>query len=50
MDRILPLINKENIYIVTNKDYEEKVRLELNNINSNNVFTEPINKETAIYN
>ena len=50
VDRILPLINKENIYIVTNKEYEEKVKLELNNINSNNVFTEPMNKETAIYN
>ena len=50
VDRILPLINKENIYIVTNKDYEEKVKLELNNINSYNVFTEPMNKETAIYN
>lgn len=50
VDRILPLINKENIYIVTNKDYEEKVKIELNNINPSNVFTEPMNKETAIYN
>ena len=48
VDRITPLINKENIYIVTNKDYEEKVKLELKNINSSNVFTEPINKETAL--
>lgn len=47
VDRILPLINKENIYIVTNKDYEEKVKIELNNINPSNVFTEPMNKETA---
>ena len=47
VDRVAPLINKENIYIVTNKDYEDKVKVELDNINSNNIFTEPMNKETA---
>lgn len=47
VDRVSPLINKENIYIVTNKDYEDKVKGELDNINSNNIFTEPMNKETA---
>lgn len=47
VDRVSPLINKENIYIVTNKDYEDKVKVELDNINSNNIFTEPMNKETA---
>jgi len=33
VDRIIPLIDKENIYIVTNKDYEEKIKIELDNIN-----------------
>ena len=50
VDRVIPLINKENIYIVTNKEYKDKVKLELENINPNNIFTEPINKETSIYN
>ncbi|MDV4149335.1 mannose-1-phosphate guanylyltransferase [Clostridium sp. AL.422] len=47
VDRVSPLISKENIYIVTNKEYEDKVKVELDNINSNNIFTEPMNKETA---
>jgi len=47
VDRVIPLINKENIYVVTNKDYEEKIKDELDNINPDNIFTEPKNKETA---
>lgn len=47
VDRVSPLINKENIYIVTNKEYKDKVKGELENINSTNIFTEPMNKETA---
>ena len=47
VDRIIPLISKENIYVVTNKDYEDKIKAELNNINPENIFTEPKNKETA---
>ena len=47
VDRVAPLIDKENIYIVTNKEYEDKVKVELDNINSDNIFTEPMNKETA---
>ena len=50
VDRVAQLIDKENIYIVTNKEYKDKVKAELDNINSNNIFTEPMNKETAIYN
>ena len=50
VERVTPLIDKDNIYIVTNKEYQDKVKLELENINSNNIFTEPKNKETAIYN
>ena len=26
VDRIIPLINKENIYVVTNKEYQEKIK------------------------
>lgn len=47
VDRVEPLIDKENIYIVTNKEYKDKVKVELDNINSNNILTEPSNKETA---
>ena len=45
VERVTPLIDKDNIYIVTNKEYQDKVKLELENINSNNIFTEPRNKE-----
>ena len=48
VDRVAQLIDKENIYIVTNKEYKDKVKAELDNINSNNIFTEPMNKETAL--
>lgn len=47
VDRIIPLIKKENIYVVTNQEYEEKIREELEGIEKENVFTEPENKETA---
>ncbi|MGL5150294.1 MAG: mannose-1-phosphate guanylyltransferase [Clostridium sp.] len=47
VDRILPLINKDNIYVVTNEDYQDKVREELKEIKDSNIFTEPNNKETA---
>lgn len=47
VDRIRPIVNKENIYVVTNKDYENKIREELSDIENDNIFTEPENKETA---
>ena len=47
VDRVKFLVEKENIYIVTNEDYEEKVRDELIDIDKDNIFTEPLNKETA---
>lgn len=50
VERVTPLIKKDNIYVVTNKDYLEKIRVELSNINSENIFTEPANKETVLYN
>lgn len=47
VERILPLIEKENIYIVTNSNYEEKIYEDLKIIEKENIFTEPSNKETA---
>ena len=47
VDRITPLIEKNNIYIVTNKEYKEKIENELIDINKDNIFTEPMNKETS---
>ena len=47
VNRIVPLINRENIYVVTNRSYEEKIREELETVGENNIFTEPSNKETA---
>ena len=48
VERITPLINKDNIYVVTNEDYLDKIKKELVTINSDNVFTEPLNKETGL--
>ncbi|MGL5479788.1 MAG: mannose-1-phosphate guanylyltransferase, partial [Clostridium sp.] len=47
VERITPLIEKENIYVVTNKDYEDQIKEDLSDINENNIITEPMNKETA---
>lgn len=47
VERITPLISKENIYVVTNQDYVDKIKNELSDINPDNIFTEPQNKETA---
>lgn len=48
VDRIKPLVNKENIYVVTNKEYLEKIYKELPEIGKENVFVEPANKETSL--
>lgn len=45
--RVDSLVAKENIYVVTNEQYENKVHEELENIDSNNIIIEPSNKETA---
>ena len=47
VDRIKPLVDNENIYVVTNKEYYEAVCKEIPEINSENIFVEPSNKETA---
>ena len=47
VERVAPLIDKKNLYVVTNKDYEKKIREELKDIRDENIFAEPSNKETA---
>lgn len=47
VDRIRPLVDKDNIYVITNTEYRDKVRAELSDIRQENVFAEPANKETA---
>ena len=47
VDRIKPMIDKENIYVVTNEKYKDKIQEELIEINEENIFIEPANKETA---
>ena len=48
VDRIIPIIDRNNIYVVTNMDYREKVEDELIGIKEENIFVEPANKETAL--
>ena len=47
IDRIKPLVVDENIYVVTNELYKEKVKGELPEIKNKNIYVEPMNKETA---
>ncbi|WP_040212504.1 mannose-1-phosphate guanylyltransferase [Clostridium polynesiense] len=47
VERIMPIVEANNIYIVTNRDYLEKIREELPYISQENIFVEPANKETA---
>lgn len=49
VDRIKPLVSEENIYVVTNKEYIDKVYEELPEIDRKNIFVEPENKETPIF-
>lgn len=47
VERVNPIIDKENIFIITNKEYVDKIQEEIPYINKDNVFVEPSNKETA---
>lgn len=49
VERIAPLIDKKNIYVVTNQDYKEKIEEELGDIDNENIITEPMNKETSMF-
>ncbi|WP_310601850.1 mannose-1-phosphate guanylyltransferase [Anaerosporobacter sp.] len=47
IERILPIVDIEDIYIATNKDYIELVREQLPNIPKENILCEPVGKNTA---
>ncbi len=47
VERILPLVNIEDIYIATNRDYKALVLEQLPNIPEENILCEPVGKNTA---
>ncbi|MBR1735936.1 MAG: mannose-1-phosphate guanylyltransferase [Firmicutes bacterium] len=47
VERILPIVNMEDIYIATNKDYREIVKEQLPGIPAENILCEPVGKNTA---
>ena len=47
VDRILPLVNMENIILVTNADYVPLIRKQLPEIPENNILAEPARRNTA---
>ena len=47
--RISNVIDSENLYVVTNEEYKNKISLEISNfVCENNIIVEPLNKETAV--
>ena len=46
-DRINKLVDKEHIFIVTNKDYYNLVKEQINGIKDENIILEPCSKNTA---
>lgn len=47
VERILPLVNLENIYIATNKDYKSLVLEQLPGLPEENILCEPVGRNTA---
>ena len=47
VERILPLVKMEDIFIATNKDYKRLVMEQLPSIPEENVLCEPIGRNTA---
>lgn len=47
VERILPLVNMEDIYICTNKDYQSLVFEQLPDIPKENILCEPVSRNTA---
>lgn len=47
VERILPLVEMEDIYIATNRDYKDLVRRQLPGIPEENILCEPVGKNTA---
>ncbi len=46
-DRILPIIPKENIFLVTNAAYRDTVASQIPEINPGNILLEPVRRNTA---
>ncbi|WP_447640603.1 MULTISPECIES: mannose-1-phosphate guanylyltransferase [Chitinophagaceae] len=46
-ERFLPFIPKENIYVITNKDYLSIVKEQLPDVHAENILSEPSRKNTA---
>ena len=47
VERILPLVNMEDIFIVTNRSYKDLVREQLPDLPDENILCEPVGKNTA---
>lgn len=47
VERILPLVSLEDIYIVTNKDYKQLVLEQIKGLPIKNILCEPISRNTA---
>lgn len=47
VERILPIVDMEDIYIATNKDYREIIKEQLPGIPAENILCEPVGKNTA---
>jgi len=47
VERILPLVAMEDIYIATNRDYRELVRQQLPGLPEGNILCEPVGRNTA---
>lgn len=47
VERILPLVGAEDIFIATNRDYKELVRRQLPEVPEENILCEPVGRNTA---
>ena len=47
IDRIAPLVNLEDIYVVTNKNYKDVIKDQIPQIKEENILYEPVGKNTA---
>lgn len=47
VERILPLVDMEDIFIATNKDYKELVKKQLPSLPEENILCEPVGRNTA---
>lgn len=47
VERILPLVNMDDIYIATNRDYKTLVREQLPELPEENILCEPVGRNTA---